>query len=144
MPTSVAGWHRARRTVTVALAVRTLRPGAAVALLALLVALAGTTPATAQQPGVPTPAATPARVRVMTFNIWLGGDVVDFGKVIDAITAARADIVGLQEAEGNTRRTAEALHWPYWCDRLHVVSRFPLIDPARGEGRVRARADPAV
>ena len=70
----------------------------------------------------------------MTFNIWLGGDVVDFAKVIDAITAARADIVGLQEAEGNTQRIAEALHWPYWSDRLHVVSRFPLIDPPEAHG----------
>ncbi len=79
--------------------------------------------------------AAPVDVRVMTFNVWLGGDVVDFGGVIRAIEASRADIVGLQEAEGNTRRIAEALGWPYWSDRLHVVSRFPLIDPpeARGE-----------
>jgi hypothetical protein len=79
--------------------------------------------------------AAPVDVRVMTFNIWLGGDIVDFGGVIRAIEASRADIVGLQEAEGNTRRIAEALGWPYWSDRLHVVSRFPLIDPpeARGE-----------
>src|SRR6476661_1216322 len=81
-----------------------------------------------------TPAPTPVEVRVMTFNIWLGGDVVDFAKVVDAITAARADIVGLQEAEGNTQRIAEALHWPYWSDRLHVVSRFPLIDPPEAHG----------
>jgi endonuclease/exonuclease/phosphatase family metal-dependent hydrolase len=111
-----------------------LRRAAAVALLALLLALAGATGASAQQPAVPTPAPTPVQVRVMTFNIWLGGDVVDFGKVIDAIAAARADIVGLQEAEGNTRRIAEALHWPYWSDRLHVVSRFPLIDPPEAKG----------
>src|SRR4051794_2414379 len=45
----------------------------------------------------PDPVPAPVDVRVMTFNIWLGGDVVDFGKVIDAITAARADVVGLQE-----------------------------------------------
>ena len=71
----------------------------------------------------------------MTFNIWLGGDVVDSGSVIAAIQGAHADIVGLQEAEGNTRKIAQALGWPYWSDRLHVVSRYPLIDPpvARGE-----------
>jgi len=76
-----------------------------------------------------------------------GGDVVDFAKVIDAITAARADIVGLQEAEGNTQRIAEAPHWPYWSDCLHLVSRFPLIDPpertastsSRRSGRRRSR-----
>ena len=78
--------------------------------------------------------AAPVDVRVMTFNVWLGGDVVDFGGVIRAIEASRADIVGLQEAEGNTRRIAEALGWPYWSDRLHVVSRFPLIDPPEARG----------
>ena len=70
----------------------------------------------------------------MTFNVWLGGDVVDFGKVIETIRASRADIVGLQEAEGNTRRIAAALGWPYWSDRLHVVSRLPLIDPPEAGG----------
>ena len=49
---------------------------------------------------------TPTDVRVMSFNLWLGGDVVDFGGVVRAIRDADADIVGLQEAEGNTRRIA--------------------------------------
>ena len=97
-----------------------------VALLSLVIALAAGTTERAE-------AATD--VRVMSFNVWLGGDVVDFGKVAETIRASGADIVGLQEAEGNARRIAAALGWPYWSDRLHVVSRFPLIDPpeARGE-----------
>jgi endonuclease/exonuclease/phosphatase family metal-dependent hydrolase len=99
--------------------------GRVVALL-VVVLLAAAAPAHAQ---------APTEVRVMTFNIWLGGDVVDSGSVIRAIQGAHADIVGLQEAEGNTRQIAQALGWPYWSDRLHVVSRYPLIDPpvARGE-----------
>src|SRR3954468_8004847 len=106
----------------------------ATALALALAALAVVPTARAQAPAVPLPAPTPVDVRVMTFNIWLGGDEVDFGKVVEAITAARADIVGLQEAEGNTRRIASALHWPYWSDRLHVVSRLPLIDPPEAQG----------
>src|SRR3954447_1612407 len=129
---SLARWRGGRRADTVALAVRRLRSLAA--LPALLLALAGASAAAAQAPAVPTPPPAPVDVRVMTFNIWLGGDVVDFGKVIDAIAAARADIVGLHEAEGNTRRIAAALRWPYWSDRLHVVSRFPLIDPPEAHG----------
>ena len=31
----------------------------------------------------------PTDVRVMTFNVWLGGDVVDFGKVVEAIRGVR-------------------------------------------------------
>ena len=88
-------------------------------VLVVLLLLAGTDRAAA------------ADVRVMSFNIWLGGDVVDFGKVVETIEASGADVVGLQEAEGNTRKVARALGWPYWSDRLHVVSRHPLID--RGE-----------
>src|SRR3954464_11731779 len=106
----------------------------ATALALALAALAVVPTARAQAPAVPLPAPTPVDVRVMTFNIWLGGDEVDFSEVVEAITAARADIVGLQEAEGNTRRIAEALHWPYWSDRMHIVSRFPLIDPPEAHG----------
>src|SRR5262245_39342576 len=93
---------------------------AVAAALALVAALPLAVPARAQ---------APTDVRLMTFNIWLGGDVVDFDKVVEVIRRSGADIVGLQEAEGNTRRIAEELGWPYWSDRLHVVSRFPLIDP---------------
>ena len=101
----------------------------AVSALALLFATA----LVAAQPAAG--AAAPVDVRVMSFNVWLGGDVVDFGGVAKAIEGAQADIVGLQEAEGNTRRIAEALGWPYYSERLHVVSRYPLIDlpAAKGE-----------
>jgi endonuclease/exonuclease/phosphatase family metal-dependent hydrolase len=74
-------------------------------------------------------------VKVMTFNVWLGGDVVDFGKVGEVVRSSGADIVGLQEAEGNTRRIAQSVGWPYWSDRLHVVSRYPLIDPPKAHGQ---------
>src|SRR5262245_53280339 len=45
----------------------------------------------------------PIALRVMTFNVWLGGVQVDLAQVVAAIEAARADVVGLQEAEGHTR-----------------------------------------
>ena len=54
-------------------------------------------------------AAEPITLRVMTFNIWVGGELVNFGQVVAAIQAAEADIVGLQEATGNTSRLAAAL-----------------------------------
>jgi endonuclease/exonuclease/phosphatase family metal-dependent hydrolase len=106
-------------------------PVRAAAVLVLVLALL---PASAAAQA-PRSSQVPADVTVMSFNVWLGGDVVDFGNVAEVIRAADADIVGLQEAEGNTRRIAAALGWPYWSDRLHVVSRYPLVDPpeARGE-----------
>jgi exonuclease III len=72
---------------------------------------------------------TPVTLKVMTFNIWLGGDQVNFNKVIDAIRAADADIVCLQEAGGNTARIAAALGWSYAVPSRHVIARVPLFAP---------------
>ena len=77
--------------------------------------------------------AEPTELRIMTFNIWLGGELVNFGKVVEAIEKSNADIVGLQEATGNTRRLADELGW-YANERLQIISRFPLIDPPGADG----------
>ena len=75
----------------------------------------------------------PTELDVMTFNIWLGGGLVDRAKVIEAITASGADVVGLQEAAGRTDEIADALGW-YAEPRLHIVSRYPIIVPPESEG----------
>ena len=81
-------------------------------------------------------AATPAAVdlRVMEFNIEYGGTVVRFRSMVEAIQAADADVVGIEEAEANIPRLAKALDYPYYSVRLQIVSRFPLIDPPSGNG----------
>ncbi|MGH6962713.1 MAG: endonuclease/exonuclease/phosphatase family protein, partial [Dongiaceae bacterium] len=71
----------------------------------------------------------PVELRVMIFNIWLGGDQVSLSRTLDAIRAADADIVLLQEAEGRTRAFADALGWPYAMERRHLISKYPLFDP---------------
>lgn len=86
---------------------------------------------------VATPLALPAEpveLRVMTFNVWIGGDQVDPGQVVAAIQAAQADVVGLQEAEGSTRAIADALGWRYADERMQIISRYPLLDPPGGNG----------
>lgn len=75
----------------------------------------------------------PAELRVMSYNIWYGGVQVSFPATIDAIRAADADVVGLQEPDGNTARIAEAAGYPYVDLRRHIISRFPLFDPKLGE-----------
>jgi endonuclease/exonuclease/phosphatase family metal-dependent hydrolase len=75
----------------------------------------------------------PVRLRVMTFNIWYGSDQVSFDKVIEAIRAADADIVGLQEPDGRTRDIAAAAGYPYADTRRHIISKFPLFDSGAGE-----------
>ena len=66
-------------------------------------------------------------LRILSFNILYGGDEVDFSKTIEAIRLTDADIVGLQEAEGNTEKLAKALNYPYFDSKLHLLSRYPLI-----------------
>lgn len=76
----------------------------------------------------------PCTVRVMSFNIEWGGAHVRFASVVEAIVAARADIVGVQEPEGNLERLASELGW-HFNRRNHVISRYPLLDPPGGDGR---------
>jgi endonuclease/exonuclease/phosphatase family metal-dependent hydrolase len=95
------------------------------------------------------PTLDPVDLSVMTFNIFYGGDELDlqtgdfcevadgceetFPQVVATIEASGADVVGLQEAERNTRRLGEALGW-YYDERNHVISRYPLIDPPGADG----------
>ena len=81
------------------------------------------------------PAATETvSLRVMSFNIEWGGTHVRFASISEAIRAADADIVGIQEAEGNLARLAGDLGW-YYNLRNYVISRYPLIDPADAGGK---------
>ena len=89
------------------------------------------------------------RLRVMTMNIFYGGDELDLrtgdwctkrrgctetlAKVVDTIRASGADVVGLEEGEHSTRRIARALGW-FASERTQFISRYRLIDPPAGEG----------
>ncbi len=74
----------------------------------------------------------PVELRVMTYNIWYGGVQVDFNQTIAAIRLADADIVGLQEPDGNTARIAQAAGYPFVDLRRHIISRVPLFDSGLG------------
>ena len=68
----------------------------------------------------------------MTFNVWYGGEQVSLAKVGEAIRAADADIVGLQEADRNLERIAEAAGMPYVDPRRRLLSRWPIFDSGTG------------
>lgn len=81
-----------------------------------------------------------AELRVMTFNIWVGGESGQqpLSQTAKVIQEARADIVGLQETHGaekngqspdNGRRVAEMLGWHYFDQggRTAIASRHPII-----------------
>ena len=64
----------------------------------------------------------------MTFNIEWGGENISFDNVVEAIRLSEADIVGIQEAEGNLARLAAELGWHY-NQQNYAISKFPILDP---------------
>ena len=95
------------------------------------------------------PQADSVSLSVMSLNIFYGGDDFDLAtgdwcpvadgcprtlrKVARYIRASGADVVGLQEAERNTTALARLLGW-HSDPRAHVISRFPILRPAGGQG----------
>lgn len=92
------------------------------ALLAAFLSLAG--PALAEDT---------VDLRVMTFNIWYGGVQVSQTRLIDILKQSDADIIGIQEPDGQTAALAAAAGYPYVDLRRHIISRVPLFDPKLGE-----------
>lgn len=72
-------------------------------------------------------------LKIMTFNIWYGGEQIDFAKVVEAVRLADPDIVGVQEPDGNLARLAQATGLVYFDTRRNIISRYPLFDSGIGE-----------
>ena len=96
----------------------------------VVVALAAPAGAAAQDEGASAPPERP--LSVMTFNVWYGGAQIDEGQMARAIRESGADIVGLQEPEGNVARIARLSGLPYHDESLHLISRYPLFAEERG------------
>jgi endonuclease/exonuclease/phosphatase family metal-dependent hydrolase len=79
-------------------------------------------------------------LRVMTFNVWYGGEQVSLEKIGEAIRAADPDIVGVQEADRNLQRIAEVAGMPYVDERRRLISRWPLFDSGSG---IRTESGPS-
>jgi endonuclease/exonuclease/phosphatase family metal-dependent hydrolase len=69
---------------------------------------------------------------VETFNVWYGGGQVELNRIGTAIKAAGADIVGVQEPEGNLRRIADVAGMSYTDETLHLMSHYPIYAVERG------------
>ncbi|MHA7958689.1 HAD-IA family hydrolase [Streptomyces sp. L500] len=72
-------------------------------------------------------------LKVMSWNLWLGGGPVDDhrAKQLKVLLDADVDVVGLQETAGTaTRELAEALGWHHHQagHNLGVISRYPITD----------------
>jgi len=80
-------------------------------------------------------ACAPVTLRVMVFNVEYGGELVDFGKTVEAIRRAEPDVVLIEEAWGRIPRLARALGWPEHDVRHQVLSKRPLLDPPEADAR---------
>ncbi|MFM8518586.1 MAG: endonuclease/exonuclease/phosphatase family protein [Nevskiaceae bacterium] len=74
----------------------------------------------------------PLELRVMTLNIWYRGEPVNFASGAAAIRAANADVVGVQEPDGNLYRLADAVGFAHVDPRRNLISRYPLFDSGVG------------
>src|SRR3954453_22565399 len=77
---------------------------------------------------------------VETFNVWYGGGQVEFDRIGNAMKAAGADVVGVQEPEGNLRRIADVAGMSYTDETLHLISRYPIYAVERGGVRCASGA----
>ncbi len=86
--------------------------------------------------------AAAVELRVMSFNLWHGGDAgkQPLSQTAEVIRAAKADIIGLQETGGyekeegsgrpdNGRKLAALLGWHYFDqgERTGILSRYPIV-----------------
>jgi len=97
-------------------------------------------------------AASPAAssLRVMTFNLWVGGEAggQPLGKSVEVIRAAQADLIGLQETgvvtgQGSRRDNAAKLaallgfHYFDQGGGRGILSRFPIVTNTPGKWGVQ-------
>ncbi len=68
-------------------------------------------------------------LRVMTFNIWYGGEQVSFAQTSEVIRSAHPDLIGIQEPDGNLRPLANAAGYSFVDEKRNIISRYPLFDP---------------
>ena len=126
--------HRGRAGVAGVLVAAVLLAAAALLLAGQGSAAAGAPPGTPPDVPAGAPLGQPSTLNVMVFNIEVGGTLVSFAKVAEAIKDSGADVVGIEEAQGHIPRLARLLGWPYYSTRCQIVSQYPLIDPPGGRG----------
>lgn len=121
--TRVAGPRRqaSRRRLAACLALASV--------LTTAVALAPTSSLAA--PGDP----APLELKLMEFNIEYGGFHVSWDSTLEVIERSGADVVAIEEGYARVDALARDLGWPYYSERVQLLSRYPIIDPPGGDSR---------
>lgn len=67
-------------------------------------------------------------LRVMTYNVWVGGDRVQpLSQTAQVIRTAKADVVGFQEANQNIAKIAEELNWNV-SEKAAIATHFEILE----------------
>jgi endonuclease/exonuclease/phosphatase family metal-dependent hydrolase len=78
-----------------------------------------------------TSAQSTTSLRVMSYNIWLGGaNAGPLSRTVGVIQTAQADIIGIQERGSNGQAIATALGYHYQSlgSSTAILSRFPIVE----------------
>jgi endonuclease/exonuclease/phosphatase family metal-dependent hydrolase len=71
-------------------------------------------------------------LRVMTYNVWVGGNAagLPLSHTADVVQAAQADVVGLQEIRGSGPTLAAQLGFYYhgFNADIGILSRYPIVE----------------
>lgn len=91
-------------------------------------------------------ATTSVELKVMSFNIWVGG-----GKSIDAtgkvFAESKADIIGVQESTHNGKniavQLADSLGWHsyVYAESPTIISKYPIVDTSANKHGVKIKID---
>jgi endonuclease/exonuclease/phosphatase family metal-dependent hydrolase len=77
-------------------------------------------------------------LRVMSYNIWVGGTVggQPLSRTAGVIQTAQADVVGIQEVGGSAASLASTLgfHYVGFNSDLAILSRYPIVETIGGFG----------
>lgn len=71
-------------------------------------------------------------LRVMTFNVWYGGNQINIQDTAEIIKDSGADIVGLQEIDASLEELSKLTGLPYFDDRRFILSRYPIFNSGVG------------
>jgi endonuclease/exonuclease/phosphatase family metal-dependent hydrolase len=71
-------------------------------------------------------------LRILSFNVWYGGNQINLQNTADIIKDYGADIIGLQEIDANLLELSKLTGLPFVDERRFILSRYPIFNSGVG------------
>jgi endonuclease/exonuclease/phosphatase family metal-dependent hydrolase len=71
-------------------------------------------------------------LRILSFNVWYGGNQINLQDTAEIIKDYGADIIGLQEIDANLLELSKLTGLPYVDERRFILSRYPIFNSGAG------------